>query len=596
MARTKLLTDAVYSPTIAASEEAIRTQIDDSIQEVLDLALEDVTTNRKLSPTGDFRGTINGGDVTLTEPGLSGAFNAHLAENANQFNAIEFRNKENGGYSWWVYPNIIRPKGSLHDKTYLSFVNQVKETKIASLDNDTGEYESFVLQTDTVSDEHNSAAICRMPNGKILAAYSKHNTEPKIYIRKSTNVEDISIFESEIELSCSGNITYAQLAYYYSKYYLFYRINSVSWALRTSTDAATWSNEVIFLTAPAQYYIRISPCTNGVIRILTVGHPIISTDHNIKYVGFQPSTGDFTILGGVNVGNIDGTSLPILSSELSTVYSPSLGNARIFDVNLFITKPTDDMAIAHANFSNTNDCLYQVTRGNSTDGFTTSTVCEGGLPLEVPAGENYYFGGMWFEYENDKIVYVCREEDGIWYTEKYQTDDYLTWIKTQVIEMSKIKKLHRPCVPYGGGKLFYTKGIYTNFNNYETYINAIKTDITNDELAINKVNKAWGEILNPTLLNGWSGTLSISKNDLGQVHLKGNLVAGTVTLGTIITSLPAGYIPSSTVSLIVHNAASQTSIIGIIIGSSGNIIMRKPADTTIVAGNSIQIDTMFQSV
>jgi lysophospholipase L1-like esterase len=83
MARTKLLTDAVYSPTIAASEEAIRTQIDDSIQEVLDLALEDVTTNRKLSPTGDFRGTINGGDVTLTEPGLSGAFNAHLADVAS---------------------------------------------------------------------------------------------------------------------------------------------------------------------------------------------------------------------------------------------------------------------------------------------------------------------------------------------------------------------------------------------------------------------------------------------------------------------------------------------------------------------------------
>jgi hypothetical protein len=83
MARTKKLTDAVYSPTIAASEEAIRTQIDDSIQEVLDLALAD-TTNRKLSPTGDFTGTINGGDVTLTEPGLSGAFNAHKAEIASE--------------------------------------------------------------------------------------------------------------------------------------------------------------------------------------------------------------------------------------------------------------------------------------------------------------------------------------------------------------------------------------------------------------------------------------------------------------------------------------------------------------------------------
>jgi parallel beta-helix repeat protein len=84
MARVKKLTDSTYSPTIAASEEAIRTQIDDSIQEAHDLALEDVTINRKLSATGDFTGTINGGDVTLTEPGLSGAFNAHLADNEQQ--------------------------------------------------------------------------------------------------------------------------------------------------------------------------------------------------------------------------------------------------------------------------------------------------------------------------------------------------------------------------------------------------------------------------------------------------------------------------------------------------------------------------------
>jgi hypothetical protein len=85
LTRTKKLTDPNYSPTAPASEEAIRTQIDDSIQEAHDLALEDVTINRKLSATGDFTGTINGGDVTLTEPGLSGAFNAHLADMAKVF-------------------------------------------------------------------------------------------------------------------------------------------------------------------------------------------------------------------------------------------------------------------------------------------------------------------------------------------------------------------------------------------------------------------------------------------------------------------------------------------------------------------------------
>jgi hypothetical protein len=39
-----------------------------------------------LTPTGDFRGTINGGDVTLTEPGLSGAFNAHKADKTHKVN------------------------------------------------------------------------------------------------------------------------------------------------------------------------------------------------------------------------------------------------------------------------------------------------------------------------------------------------------------------------------------------------------------------------------------------------------------------------------------------------------------------------------
>jgi hypothetical protein len=111
MARTKLLTDAVYSPTIAASEEAIRTQIDDSIQEVLDLALEDVTTNRKLSPTGDFRGTINGGDVTLTEPGLSGAFNAHVAE------TMQYEGKKFSITNPYKNGGSLNLKGQLHDHT-----------------------------------------------------------------------------------------------------------------------------------------------------------------------------------------------------------------------------------------------------------------------------------------------------------------------------------------------------------------------------------------------------------------------------------------------------------------------------------------------
>jgi len=81
--RTKLITNVAYSPTEPTLESQIRAQVDGSIQEVLDLAIAD-TTARKLSPAGDFTGTLNGLAITAAEPGLSAAFNAHTLDNARQ--------------------------------------------------------------------------------------------------------------------------------------------------------------------------------------------------------------------------------------------------------------------------------------------------------------------------------------------------------------------------------------------------------------------------------------------------------------------------------------------------------------------------------
>jgi hypothetical protein len=81
-ARTKKLTDANYSPTIAASESAIRSQVDGSIQEVLDIVETNYAsiTESKLDKTGNFTGTWHGLTPTQAEPGLSAMVEAHLAE------------------------------------------------------------------------------------------------------------------------------------------------------------------------------------------------------------------------------------------------------------------------------------------------------------------------------------------------------------------------------------------------------------------------------------------------------------------------------------------------------------------------------------
>jgi hypothetical protein len=74
-ARTKKLTDAEYSPTVAASEEAIRSQVDDSIQEVYD-----IVDGAKLDKTGNLLGTWQGLQPTQAEPGLSATVAALLAD------------------------------------------------------------------------------------------------------------------------------------------------------------------------------------------------------------------------------------------------------------------------------------------------------------------------------------------------------------------------------------------------------------------------------------------------------------------------------------------------------------------------------------
>lgn len=78
-ARTKKLTDTNYSPTIPDSEEAIRSQIDGSIQEVYDIVDE-----AKLDKTsGDYTGSWHGiTKPVYAEPGLAGVVDAHLAEHS----------------------------------------------------------------------------------------------------------------------------------------------------------------------------------------------------------------------------------------------------------------------------------------------------------------------------------------------------------------------------------------------------------------------------------------------------------------------------------------------------------------------------------
>lgn len=76
-----------------------------------------------------------------------------------------------------------------------------------------------------------------------------------------------------------------------------------------------------------------------------------------------------------------------------------------------------------------------------------------------------------------------------------------------------------------------------------------------------------------TLQNGWTGALQYRKNQIGQIELNFNITPGTITAGTVITTLPEGYRPSRVVVVPVYNGTSSAVGAYIVVGTSGNIIV-----------------------
>lgn len=123
-------------------------------------------------------------------------------------------------------------------------------------------------------------------------------------------------------------------------------------------------------------------------------------------------------------------------------------------------------------------------------------------------------------------------------------------------------------------------------------LNEIATDLTGHKAEYASLIEG-GQVFTAVLKNGWTGTLEYSKNDLGVVHLRGDIKPDS-TKGTVITTLPTGYRPKGFANhSFVHfkNYGDYKPQIGCYVVSDGNILC-KASDLT--EGQSIWINTTFK--
>jgi len=391
---------------------------------------------------------------------------------------------DNGAWTFFTDPRAVYYKGQ-KEKIYLSFITRQGTTRVWSYDYADGKIDTATLKVGLEVDDHDVPGLYVRQDGRITAFYQRHTVDKNVYVRTTTNPEDIQSWGPEKTWVFPENTTYAnpfRLSAENNRLYFFNRV--VNWHPTASTsddDGATWS-------APAQWigggaarpYVRYQ--SDGVSRIhfgFTDGHPRDVGNNSIYYMYYE--NGAFYHANGTKIKNVP--QAPVEPNEADRVYNgASNGKAWIWDVGLdslkhpilvFSVMPTDA------------DHRYYYSRWTGSQ-WQVKEMCKAARWFpQTPSGtterEPQYSGGIFLNPQDPSEVYLSRPPNGtvggIFEIEKWNTPDGgNTWTSTQVTSGSS-KNNVRPIMPWPvpGQKnprkvLFWMNGDYIHYTDYQTGI------------------------------------------------------------------------------------------------------------------------------
>lgn len=238
-----------------------------------------------------------------------------------------------GGWTQASDPHAVYSSG----KTFFGYVDGT---------NGNIEVRSYTHATETVSasfslhaalqvDTHAAPALIVRPDGRLVAAYSAHDGAT-MYVRRSTNVGDVSAWQTEQDLDATlGGLdyTYPHLHYVGTTLYLFYRDwqggNTGVLCYSTSADdGVTWSAQTqLYKNAGKSAYWKIDSDGSRIDIATTDGRDPPDAPPTKIY--------HFYIEGGVRKKS-DGTtisaSLPLGPSDLTLVYDGAAGVGWAHDI------------------------------------------------------------------------------------------------------------------------------------------------------------------------------------------------------------------------------------------------------------------------
>lgn len=470
----------------------------------------------------------------------------------------------------------------------------------------TGVQGEFEFSNQLERDDHNSAALHILPDGRYLASYSGHNLDQITRWRVSTNPHDPTSWGPEETLSNGANTTYNNVYYlpeddggagrlYNFTRHLNFDPNVQTW----NSTTEDWVNRGKLLTEGGggdRPYLRYATDGKKIHFIATERHP--RDFNNSIYHGYVQDGQLFDTNGNVLDANIFNSS-GVSPSSLTQIFAggsvvDGSTMTRSWTISMEVDNTGNPVAIfsARADDPTPNDGLagfddhrFFYARHDGVD-WQVNEMAKAGSAL-YPR-ESDYTGLVSIDPHNPNVVYMSSEVDpitgnatttGMYELYKGVTSDFGgTWNWTPITANSTMDNL-RPLVPKWNGEntaVVWMRGNYTTFEDWDTEVVGI------DFAATDPKSQLWKGTAGTTWDNGTTGNwdsgggTSVAFNDGDEIAFDDT--ASSFTVNVVGNVAPNG--------MAFNNANNAYTFTGGGIGGSGKVRLIGGGTTTLANGNN----------
>jgi hypothetical protein len=416
---------------------------------------------------------------------------------------------DNGAWSWFEGERVIVDEdrgrillSSVANSHGMDGMERGGDIEVIAYDLVTRVKQRFILHKHLQEDDHNSAALLLLPDGRYLASYSKHASDNQLHYRVSSIRGEVTNWQPEQVFRAAGGITYSNL-YYLAKtntVFNFHRDrgngfdpNYLLWQLKQPIGFHYGGH---LLTGPEgnhgnrdRPYLRY--VGNGVDRIhfmATDHHPrdLISNSVYHGYLEAESQGYGLYRSDGTRLGDLSRTDKsPLMASDFTRIFA---GNSVSPTNNLLMTRGwLSDIELDAAGYpyvaftarvnDNDRDHRYFYGRYVRTAWQVHELAKAGGYLYER---EKDYTGLVALDPNSPDHLFIStpidpRTEAELAHYEIYEgttTDGGETWTWSPVTAASTVDNL-RPILPRGirgGFVLLWMRGHYKSYTDYDTSI------------------------------------------------------------------------------------------------------------------------------